>query len=59
MVGSPLFELEPYAVITNWITMTYIGEDETLLQFDRFGSHSVSLLFKLSWTTDKKKFLLN
>ncbi|QLH53658.1 MAG: hypothetical protein CH6_1853 [Candidatus Kapaibacterium sp.] len=27
------------------------GEYRALLQFDRFGTHSVPPLFKLSWTT--------
>ncbi|MEJ5287632.1 MAG: hypothetical protein WHV60_10525 [Bacteroidota bacterium] len=50
--GSVYFENHICCSVTPLFTITYTGGGyRALLQFDRFGSHSVPPLFKLSWTT--------
>ncbi|MEJ5287523.1 MAG: hypothetical protein WHV60_09970 [Bacteroidota bacterium] len=50
--GSVFFDNQICCSVTPLFTITYTGGggDRTLLQFDRFGSHSVPPLFPLPWT---------
>ncbi|MEJ5287200.1 MAG: hypothetical protein WHV60_08325 [Bacteroidota bacterium] len=49
--GSVYFDNQVCCSVTPLFTITYTAESRALLQFDRFGSHSVPLLFPLPWTT--------